>query len=256
MSNYVNQLMAASSLRILETLTLTCPEHGEYQNRRILRTYPDGSTEELPLSGCPGCREELFRQRIGEVFEEKGLDKRMEAIQIPPKLQACMLKNFSTDGDIDRQHVRDKAVAFVRGEIRGLVLLGGTGRGKSHLLAAMLKGCVTTGFDALYVAEREIHRDIHDTYGQSGSHEKEKAVIERYSSVQVLGIDELGRSSGTEHEKQTLYEIIDKRDGRGLRTVMAGNIMQEEFDQRFDDSFKRKLAAEVIECTWARWEGR
>ena len=81
-------------------------------------------------------------------------------------------------------------------------------------------------------------------------------MIERYSSVQVLGIDELGRSSGTEHEKQTLYEIIDKRDGRGLRTVMAGNIMQEEFDQRFDDSFKRKLAAEVIECTWARWEGR
>jgi len=34
---------------------------------------------------------------------------------------------------------------------------------------------------------------------------------------------------------------------------MAGNIMQEEFDQRFDDSFKRKLAAEVIECTWPRW---
>ncbi len=253
MSRYVQQLMAASSLKIIETLSLSCPEHGEYQNRRILRTYPDGTTEELPLSGCPGCREEAFRQRIGEVFDEKDLDKRLEAVQIPPKFQACLLKNFSVGSDMDRQHAREKAIAFVRGDIRSLVLLGATGRGKSHLLVAMLKGCVTTGSEALYVAEREIHRDIHDTYGQSGSHEKEKAVIERYSSVQVLGIDELGRSSGTEHEKQTMYEVIDKRDGRGLKTVMAGNLLPKEFDQRFDDSFKRKLGAEVIECTWARW---
>lgn len=253
MSNFVNQLMAESSLRILETLSLTCPDHGEYQNRRILRTYPDGATEELPLSGCPWCRENAFRQRIGEVFGEKDLEKRIEAIGIPPKFKACMIRHFSVEGDLDRQHAREKAIAFVRGDIRSLVLLGGTGRGKSHLVAAMLRGCVTNGADALYVAEREIHRDIHDTYGQSGSHEKEKAVIEHYSSVQVLGIDELGRSSGTEHEKQTLYEIVDKRDGRGLKTIMAGNLMLKEFDQRFDDSFKRKLGAEVIECTWPRW---
>jgi DNA replication protein DnaC len=75
-----------------------------------------------------------------------------------------------------------------------------------------------------------------------------------YSKVDVLAIDEIGRSSWTEHESQILYEIIDKRDCENRKTVMAGNLTPNEFNQKFDDSFKRKLGAAEVVCMWSRWE--
>lgn len=254
MTEFIRKLMVHNNIRITETLHLTCPIHGEYTNNRIEHTLLDGSVEELPLSGCSQCREEEARKQMEESYETSLLQGKMASSQIPLKLQDCMVRTFQTGGDAKKVHARDIVIAFIKGEVRSLVLLGGTGRGKSHLIASALKGCITTGKSALYVAEREIYRDIHDTYGQSGSHEREKAVVERYSSIPVLGIDEIGRASGTEHEAQILYEIIDKRDSRNLKTIIAGNLLPEEFDGRFDDSFKRKLGATVIVCTWPRWE--
>lgn len=256
MTEFIRRLMVHNNIHITETLHLTCPVHGEYTNNRIEHMLPDGTYEQLPLSGCPACREEMERRKMTDDYMRITVDNLMEASQIPLKLKDCMVRTFYTEGDTKRTHARDVVIAFIKGEIRSLVLLGATGRGKSHLMASGLKGCISMGRGALYVAEREIYRDIHDTYGQNGSHEREKAVVERYSSIPVLGIDEIGRASGTEHEAQILYEIIDKRDSRNLKTIIAGNLLPEEFDGRFDDSFKRKLGATTIVCTWPRWEGK
>jgi DNA replication protein DnaC len=104
--------------------------------------------------------------------------------------------------------------------------------------------------------ERKIYRDIHESYLGRKDLMTEGQVIDLYSKVDVLGIDELGRSSWTEHEAQILYEIIDNRDVYNRKTVMAGNLMPDEFRQKFDDSFRRKLGATTIVCTWPRWEER
>ena len=136
---------------------------------------------------------------------------------IPQKFSSCTLRGFSVADENeefskDKSSVRDKCVSFVRDEIRSIVLLGPTGLGKTHLLAAMLRGAITTGREALYVVERKIYRDIHESYLGRKDLPTEGQVIAKYSNVDVLGIDEIGRSSWTEHEAQILYEIIDNRD--------------------------------------------
>jgi DNA replication protein DnaC len=259
MNAFTEQLMARQGLKIIETLHLDCPIHGTYENNRILREYPDGSTEELPLSGCPECRYDHDRLAIMNRLQADQYAAVYEQAGIPAKFKDCMVRNFSTK-DLDtissaaKVHARDMAVAFVQGNVRSVVLLGPTDRGKTHLVAGMLKGCIQTGKKALYVVERKIYRDIHESYLGRKDLMTEGQVIDLYSKVDVLAIDEIGRSSWTEHESQILYEIIDKRDCENRKTVMAGNLTPTEFNQKFDDSFKRKLGAAEVVCMWSRWE--
>ncbi|NCC91121.1 MAG: ATP-binding protein [Spirochaetia bacterium] len=259
MNAFTEQLMAKRGLKVIETLHLTCPTHGPYENIRALRTYPDGTTEELPLAGCPDCRYDQDRLEIMNRLQSSQFVQETQQAQIPAKFKDCLVRNFSTN-DIDsvssaaKKHARDMAVAFIQDDVRSLVLLGGTDRGKSHLVAAMLKGCIQTGRKALYVVERKIYRDIHESYLGRKDLLTEGQVIDLYSKVDVLGIDELGRSSWTEHEAQILYEIIDKRDCENRKTVMAGNLLPDEFKIKFDDSFIRKLGAAEVVCRWSKWE--
>lgn len=258
-SEFIRQFMARhDDFQLSETLNLTCEKHGPYTNVRMVQVNEDGSTQELPLSGCPGCNEEAQHKAMMELYVEDIHTGMFKAAQIPDKYAACMLRNFRIE-DNNPEHARLKSEArkkcldFIQGDIRSMVLLGPTDRGKSHLGASMLKGCIQTGKQGLYVIERKIYRDIHESYLGRKDLPTEGQVIAKYSQVPVLFIDEIGRSKWSDHEAQTLYEIIDWRDTENHKTIMAGNIKPQEFENNFDDSFKRKLNAYQLVCRWGAW---
>lgn len=259
---FLRQFMAKyPDIEIAETLHLTCPKHGPYTNTRLVQTFQDGSRQDLKTSGCPSCNAEVEQEEIIQSRDREEHYGMFKAAQIPAKYESCMLRNFRID-DENIEHARLKADArqkcldFIEDRIRSIVLTGPTGRGKSHLGASMLKGCIQTGREGLYVVERKIHRDIHESYLDRKDLPTEGQVIARYSRIPVLFIDEIGRSSWTDHEAQTLYEIIDNRDSSRLKTIMAGNLTPAEFEEKFDDSFRRKLGACELVCRWGAWESR
>lgn len=254
----LNFITKHTEYTLLETLELECPKHGPYTNYRLGVAYDDGSKKELPLIGCPKCNDEACWEASLRMTEEVDHEEKFASSKIPNKYQACMLRNFYTrDANADyarlKAEAQQKCLDFIEGRIRSIVLIGPTDRGKSHLLASMLRGCITTGRDALYVLERKIYRDIHESYLGRKDIMTEGQVIDLYSSIPVLGIDEIGRSSWTDHEAQTLYEIIDRRDADNLKTVMAGNITPLEFEKKFDASLRRKLGAYELVCRWGAW---
>lgn len=258
-SEFIRQFMARhDDFQLSETLNLTCEKHGPYTNTRLVQVNDDGTTQELPLSGCPECNEELQRKAMMELYVDDIHSSMFNAAQIPDKYSPCMLRNFRIeDNNPDfmrlKGEARQKCLDFIEDRIRSIVLLGPTDRGKSHLAVSMLKGCIQTGRQGLYVRERKIYRDIHESYLGRKELPTEGQVIAKYSEVPVLVIDELGRSTWSEHEGQTLYEIIDRRDADNLKTVMSGNINPKEFGEKFDDSFHRKLGASQIVCRWGAW---
>lgn len=258
-SEFIRQFMARhNDFQLSETLHLTCEKHGPYTNVRMVQVNEDGTTQELPLSGCPNCNEDAQREAMMELYVEDIHSGMFNAAQIPAKLSTCMLRNFKVDDQNPdyarfKTEARQKCWDFIEDRIRSIVLIGPTDRGKSHLGASMLKGCIQTGREGLYVNERKIYRDIHESYLGRKDLPTEGQVIARYSKIPVLFIDEIGRSSWTEHENQTLYEIIDYRDSEHLKTIMAGNITPAEYEKHFDDSFRRKLGALVLTCRWGAW---
>jgi DNA replication protein DnaC len=247
--------------RLGDTLTLQCPKHGPYTSVQLFQIFPDGTEMAVPSLGCPFCANEADRQSIIDNWGKGISSSAIASIGIPGKFATCTLKGFSIqDANPEyarlKANAREKCLAFIRNEIRSVVLLGTTGLGKTHLMAACLKGCVTSdhGKTALYVVERKIYRDIHESYLGRKDLPTEGQVIARYSNVDVLGIDEIGRTSWTDHEAQILYEIIDNRDADNRKTIMAGNLLPHDFNAKFDDSFRRKLGACQVDCRWARWE--
>lgn len=244
---------------LAETYTFTCEQHGEYKNDQLILHHQDGTETICPLLGCPECRNEEAHATMMQEFNENINSQKFKNSKIPQKFSTCTLRGFSVNEDNQeftsaKIYARDKCVYFVRNEIRSIVLLGSTGLGKTHLLAAMLRGSISTGSEALYVIERKIYRDIHESYLGRKDLLTEGQVIEKYSNIPVLGIDEIGRSSWTDHEAQTLYEIIDIRDTENRKTILAGNLNPLEFEKNYDESFRRKLGAEQIICKWGKWD--
>jgi DNA replication protein DnaC len=234
-----------------------CEKHGDYQNYRLVRTYPDGSESEFPLLGCPGCRDEECIQEGIEMMKDSSTGNRIAEIGIPQNFAYCTVKGFTTtDADknyeMRKKDVKNHVVQFVNGDTISLVLLGKTGTGKTHLMIAALKALTREGKSALYTTERKIYREIHESYQGRRDLPSESQIIDKYSNVDVLGIDEIGRSSWTEHESQTLYEIIDNRSMNCKQTIMAGNIGPEDYEKKFDESFRRKLYTEPLLCAWKR----
>lgn len=260
-SEFMKQFMAShKDFRVVEVVTGYCERHGSYTNNRVVQIFEDGTENELPLIGCPECRNEDNIREGVEAMKDSRVGLRIEEIGIPQKFVGCTVNGFiTTDSDsrnMKMKHkVKDQVVRFVNGGIRSLALIGETGVGKTHLITAALKALAREGKSARYVNERQIYREIHESYLGRKDLPTESQIIDRYSNVDVLGIDEIGRSSWTEHESQTLYEIIDNRSMNGKKTIIAGNLTKEEFMGKYDDSFKRKLGAEVALCAWRRNAG-
>ena len=240
-------------LGLLRTVPKTCPIHGPYQSR-VYGFIDNGTEEVVGETACDACRDEQDRQQITVGFETTRMALMTSDIGIPRKFAQCTLKGFDCQTDAMRT-TRDRCVKFVQGEIRSLILCGPTDRGKTHLMAASLKGCVLQGLSAIYVTESTLYRQIKESNSGRKDTPSGSRLIERYSRCKTLGIDEIGRSSWTEYEAMVLGEIITNRSNDELQTILASNLMPGEIHKYFDEAILRKLGAVEIIASWPKWEG-
>jgi DNA replication protein DnaC len=106
-------------------------------------------------------------------------------------------------------------------QIRGFMLSGPVGTGKTHLLCATLKHLslelgVRTSYVEISLLYSTIRRGFQE--GRSGGE-----IIGPLSQVDVLAIDELGKGRGTQFELDTLDELIARRYNAGKVTLFATN---------------------------------
>lgn len=136
---------------------------------------------------------------------------------------------------------------------RPLLLLGGCGTGKDHLLVACAKHFIRAGKTITWANASELFRRSRDAMND---HERESALIFEYTKRgQVLYLSDLmtERDALTDHQSQLLYDIIDRRarDGRGV-WVSANATSREELESHIGVATTERLidGALVIKCTW------
>ncbi len=94
-------------------------------------------------------------------------------------------------------------------ENRGLVLHGDVGRGKTHVMVALLRELVMRhGVTAKFVEFSHLLADLKSGFdvGRGVS-----AVLDPLVQVDVLGIDELGKGRNTEFEGTVVDELVSRR---------------------------------------------
>lgn len=109
-----------------------------------------------------------------------------------------------------------------------LLLMGGTGLGKTHLSSALAKVVIDRGFDVLYTSVLNMISEF-----EKAKFRGEQDDTDRYFSAELLIVDDLGTELGGSFTESCLYNVIDTRICKGLPTVISTNLTAAQLSERY-----------------------
>jgi DNA replication protein DnaC len=213
-----------------EVREASCPEHGRYDSRRLIRNV---------WSQCPGCsaeRHEAERQREEAEARERAERRhrdRLSLARIPARFIGRTFDNFIASTDAQRHALsvaRDFAEQFDEHARngKGLVFSGPPGTGKSHLGAAILQAHPTR--DVCYMTTMDMIREVRDTWRRDSSR-SEVEVLRMLGALDLLVLDEIGVQYGTDAEQTLIFEVLDRRYREMRPSVLLTNQAKPGFKQ-------------------------
>lgn len=133
---------------------------------------------------------------------------------------------------------------------KGIYLHGDAGRGKSFLAAAILRNLIDrAGNTGLlnncirFQGTSELICEIRATFAGKAA-ETDIDIIDRYSSYDMLVLDDLGVNKPSEFVVQTFDMIIDFRykTQRTKKTIITSNLSLDELSAKYDDRIASRIA--------------
>jgi len=156
----------------------------------------------------------------------------------PARLEKYTFKGYAA-ASVEQKKALSTCVEFVKSWPNvggGLIMIGGVGTGKTHLAACICKALAGQAVDCQIVTIFEIIRKVKSTWSgnytdQWGQKITEQDVIDGFSSVQLLVIDEIGSQYGSDAELIFITEIINNRYQAMLPTIAIGNVKRSEMEK-------------------------
>ena len=169
----------------------------------------------------------------------------LEVARIPRRYEHCSLANFETDtlSDDSRATQWDRSLeqaklvvqGFVKNypavEDQGLLLMGNSGVGKTHLAVAALKELVQRGHEGLFFDYNELLKQIQSSYNAE-SQTTEMAVLEPVLRCEILLLDDLGSGKPSAWALETVGHILNTRYNEKRVTLITTNFLDLEASQR------------------------
>ena len=149
--------------------------------------------------------------------------------------------DFHFNPQIPRSKVIDLATCGFIGQRRNVLLIGPSGVGKSHIAQALGQRACLSGYKVLFVTASDILKQLRAARGD-GSHERR---LLRFTSPDLLIIDDLGLRVLTQDETVELYDIIRLRYERNS-TIITSNRALDEFPAIFGDPLLASAALDRL----------
>lgn len=137
--------------------------------------------------------------------------------------------------------VRAYAENFSSDASRNLLMIGGTGVGKTHMSSALAKEIIDRGYDVLYESAPNIFFEFEQ---ERFSRDGEERKCDRYYTAELLIIDDLGTESITQYSVACLYNILNTRINKGMSTVINTNLMPDALYKKYTDRIASRLLGE------------
>ena len=197
---------------------------GSYFCRRCLdleKLYleHDGQVEVTPCACLELKRTEADKRLLEGKLETAGLRKRF---------RGRSFENFSVNSLNRPAWEAAKAYAQDFGDHcqngKSLFLVGDTGRGKTHLAAAVLGAVVRQGYTAAFVVTIELLSDIRGSF--QSEHQTEGQILQPLREVQLLVLDDISaQDQYSEWEKGKIFELINMRYEAQKPMIITSNKM-------------------------------
>jgi len=160
----------------------------------------------------------------------------VERARVPKRYEHCDFESFSTDVGSTPQHAQSLkqakllAQAFVRdypgSSEKGLLFMGPSGIGKTHLAVAALKELIHRGHNGLFCDYRELLKEIQASYNPA-SESTEMAVLEPIRTAEILVLDDLGASKPSAWVLDIIGLVLNARYNEKRVTILTTNYFDE-----------------------------
>jgi DNA replication protein DnaC len=130
-----------------------------------------------------------------------------------------------------QQLIHDLAVGHYLQEKRGVLIVGPTGTGKSHLAQALGHQACRQGKRVRFIRAAQLFRDMH---ASRADHSWERA-LKRFTTSDLLIIDDFGLATLTFSQAEDLYEIIAQKHQQSS-LIFTSNRKLEAWIELFPDA--------------------
>lgn len=216
------------------------------------------------------CDCEASKKYWKQVEEEKKQEQIKAEIQrkndVISKLYAnskmnIRLKTYSFDNykiTSDNKKALNKTKEYTDNYIKNiekgsLFITGGVGTGKTHLAASIANELIKNEIPVVFGTLINLLNDIKDSYSSDG--EKEGYIIERYSKVNMLIIDDLGKERPSEWTLEKLFTIINNRYENNLPVIITTNYNRDKLRERLANNKNYEIADSIISRLYEMCKG-
>jgi len=133
-------------------------------------------------------------------------------------------------------------IAEGTGDVNWLLIYGGVGNGKTHLLNSIANRVMDRGIPTRLVMMADLLAELR----MSMDEHKADARLDELKRIPFLLIDELGLELGTDWEKSRIEELFASRWANARHTVVATNRDITELPQRLQSRFRDKHFGKAI----------
>ncbi len=144
--------------------------------------------------------------------------------------------------------LRSLAEGFNARTTENVLLIGGTGLGKTHLCTAVAQKVIERGYDVLYVSAGRMMSDFESNRFGNATPTGEENDIPRYYSCDLLIIDDLGTEVINKFTQSCLYEVINTRINTGKSTIINTNYTLTELNAHYTERIASRLLGEYQPC--------
>lgn len=163
-------------------------------------------------------------------------ESRYDKLGIPRKYYRATLDDFSGPREL-----ADIAWRYVKSPRHSMLFSGDTGTGKTYMTVAIMREFVKAGKSNMrFVRIPDMLLDIRSSYDPD-SPDNERAVIQKYTNVGFLVMDDFGTEKQSEYSITALYMIIDERLNAERPTLLTTNLTLDQIAEHHGSRIARRL---------------
>lgn len=164
----------------------------------------------------------------------------MERARIPKRYEHCDFESYVTDLADGKTWTAQHALSLKQAKLltqgfvrdypgsaeKGLLLMGPSGVGKTHLGVAAVKDLIRRGHAGLFCDYRELLKEIQASYNPA-SESTEMAILEPIRTVEILVLDDLGASKPSAWVLDIIGLVLNARYNEKRVTILTTNYFDE-----------------------------
>lgn len=142
------------------------------------------------------------------------------------------------------EFLKKYAYNFDERNSRSILMMGGTGLGKTHLSSAVARCIIEQGKDVFYTGAIKLFSNFEDQRFKSTYSSDLNESIDRYFGCDLLIIDDLGTEMINQFSVSTLYNLLNDRLSRRKPTIVNTNLTKEEIQKKYTDRITSRMFGE------------